>query len=274
MVLVGTPIGNLGDCSPRAQDALANATVIACEDTRRTGALMQHLGLGRTELLVLNEHTEAERIEELLARLERGEQVVVVSDAGMPAISDPGALLVAAVSDAGYRVEVVPGPSAVLAGLVVSGLPTARFVFEGFLPRKGSARRQRIEELVHEQRTVVLLEAPHRIERTLRDLAAACGDDRRAAVARELTKLHEEVRRATLAELATWASDGVKGELVLVLDGAEPLAGPSDEQLLTAVHIELAGGASVRDASASIAQRFGIGRRRVYDLAVASTREQ
>lgn len=200
LVLVGTPIGNMGDLSPRAARELAAADVIACEDSRRTGRLLELAGLARRPMLVINDHTEGARTGEVLARLGSGERVAVVTDAGMPGISDPGERLVRAAAAAGFRVEVVPGPSALLAALVASGLPTGRFAFEGFLARKGSARRERLDELAGEQRTVVLFEAPHRLARTLADLAQAFGGDRRVAVCRELTKLHEEIWRGSLAE--------------------------------------------------------------------------
>ena len=193
LVLVGTPIGNLGDLSPRAAEALAGADVVCCEDTRRTGKLLAHAGIPRPTLVVVNEHTEEREVPRIVERLGRGERVALVSDAGMPGISDPGERLVAAAVAAGHAVEAVPGPSAGLTALVVSGLPTGRFVFEGFLPRKGSSRRERLAAVSAEPRTAVLYEAPHRLARTLEDLAAACGPDRRVVVARELTKLYEQV---------------------------------------------------------------------------------
>src|SRR5436309_5422521 len=187
LVLVATPIGNLSDLSPRAVEALRTADAICCEDSRRTGRLLEHAGVERrAPFLVVNDHTEAARIGEVLVRLGRGERIAVVTDAGTPGISDPGERLVRAAIATGHAVEVVPGPSAAIAALVASGLPTGRFVFEGFLPRKGSGRTARVTELGAETRTVVLYEAPHRLARTLADLAGACGPDRRVAVAREL----------------------------------------------------------------------------------------
>ncbi|MGZ4695609.1 MAG: 16S rRNA (cytidine(1402)-2'-O)-methyltransferase, partial [Acidimicrobiales bacterium] len=193
LVLVGTPIGNLGDLSPRAVAELGRADAVACEDTRRTGRLLAHAGVTAPKLLTVNDHTEVAAVSDVLARLDRGERVAVVSDAGMPGISDPGERLVAAAAAAGHTIEVVPGPSAAVTGLVISGLASGRFVFEGFLPRKGSGRSARLVELAAERRTIVLYEAPHRLVRTLTDLAGAVGSDRGVAVARELTKLHEEV---------------------------------------------------------------------------------
>src|SRR5690606_1267921 len=221
LVLVATPIGNLRDLSPRAADELAGADVVCCEDTRRTGKLLSLAGIERRPLVVVNEHTEARETPRVLERLARGQRVVLVSDAGIPGVSDPGERLVAAAVRAGHTVEVVPGPSAALAALVVSGLPTGRFVFEGFLPRKGPARRERIAAVAAEPRTIVLYEAPHRLARTLADLAAACGAERRVAIARELTKLHEEVWRGTLGDAVAWVGEREPpGEIVVVLEGA------------------------------------------------------
>jgi 16S rRNA (cytidine1402-2'-O)-methyltransferase len=274
LVLVGTPIGNLGDLSPRAVEALAAADAICCEDTRRTGRLLQHAGVERKgALMMVNEHTEAREVDGVLARLARGERVAVVSDAGMPGISDPGERLVRAAVDAGHVVEVVPGPSAALAALVASGLPTGRFVFEGFLPRKGSGRTERLAAVAAERRTVVLYEAPHRLPRTLADLASVCGDDRPVAVARELTKLHEDVWRGTLGEAAAWAVERPpRGELVVVIDGAPGAPPPDDDALVDALSVELAAGSSARDAARAVAARLGVPRRHAYDLAVTVAR--
>jgi 16S rRNA (cytidine1402-2'-O)-methyltransferase len=274
LVLVGTPIGNLGDLSPRAVEALAAADAICCEDTRRTGRLLQHAGVERKgALMMVNEHTEAREVDGVLARLARGERVAVVSDAGMPGISDPGERLVRAAVDAGHVVEVVPGPSAALAALVASGLPTGRFVFEGFLPRKGSGRTERLAAVAAERRTVVLYEAPHRLPRTLADLASVCGDDRPVAVARELTKLHEDVWRGTLGEAAAWAVERPpRGELVVVIDRAPGAPPPDDDALVDALSVELAAGSSARDAARAVAARLGVPRRHAYDLAVTVAR--
>ncbi|HEY7073654.1 MAG TPA: 16S rRNA (cytidine(1402)-2'-O)-methyltransferase [Acidimicrobiales bacterium] len=269
LVLVGTPIGNLGDLAPRAAEALAGADAVCCEDTRRTGKLLSLAGIERRPLVVVNEHTEAREIPRVLARLDRGERVALVSDAGMPGISDPGERLVAAAVAAGHPVEVVPGPSASLAALVVSGLPAGRFVFEGFLPRKGAGRSERLAAVAAEPRTCVLYEAPHRLARTLADLAAACGDDRPVVVARELTKLHEEVWRGTLAEAHAWAAERQPpGEMVIVLAGAPAAAPPGDEDVLAALRDELDAGATTRDAAKAVAERLSVPRRRAYDMAV------
>jgi 16S rRNA (cytidine1402-2'-O)-methyltransferase len=265
---VGTPIGNLGDLSPRAVDALRRADAICCEDTRRTGRLLQHAGIERKPLVVVNDHTEEDAVDGILARLGAGERVAVVTDAGMPGISDPGERLVRAAVEAGHVVEVVPGPSAAITALVASGLPAGRFVFEGFLPRKGSGRAERLVELAGERRTALLFEAPHRIARTLGDLAAACGADRRVTIARELTKLHEELWRGTLAEAVTWAAEREpRGELVLVLDGAPAPAAASDDDVVAAVRARLESGDTARDAAAAVAAQLGVPKRAAYDIA-------
>ena len=268
LVLVGTPIGNLGDLAPRAVEALASADLVCCEDTRRTGRLLQHAGVRAAALRVVNDHTEAAAVADVVDRLGRGEVVAVVSDAGMPGISDPGEQLVAAAVAAGAVVEVVPGPSAAITGLVASGLPAGRFAFEGFLPRKGSGRTERIAEVAGERRTVVLYEAPHRVARTLADLAAACGGERRVVLARELTKLHEETWRGTLAEaVAHVGAVEPRGEYVMVLDGAPAPAAVTDAEVRDALAAARAGGATTRDAVAEVVARLGVAKRRAYDLA-------
>jgi len=270
LVLVATPIGNLADLSPRAVEALRAADAICCEDSRRTGRLLAHAGIERrSPLLVVNDHTEASRIGDVLGRLARGERVAVVSDAGTPGISDPGERLVRAAVAAGHAVEIVPGPSAAIAALVASGLPTGRFVFEGFLPRKGSGRSERLAELRSERRTVVLYEAPHRLARTLHDLQAAFGGERRVALARELTKLHEEVWRGPLADAVVWAGEREpRGEFVLVVEGAPEAPNASDDDVRDAVHAALQRGLSPRDAAAEVASALGVPKRRAYAAAV------
>ncbi len=266
LVLVATPIGNLADLSPRAVQELGAADLVCCEDTRRTGRLLAHAGVDRPRLLRVDDHTEARAVEEVLRRLHSGERVAVVTDAGTPGISDPGERLVRAAVREGLRVEVVPGPSAAIAALVVSGLPTARFVFEGFLPRKGSGRTERLAALRGEQRTMVLFEAPHRAARTLADLAEVLGEERGVAVARELSKLHEEVFRGTLADAAAWAEDA-RGEMVLVVEGAEPPAPAGDDDVRVALAEALASGTSTRDAVAQVADALGVPKRLVYAMA-------
>ena len=266
LVLVGTPIGNLGDLSGRAVEALASADLVCCEDTRRTGRLLQHAGVSGARLRRVDEHTEAEAVTEVCGLLGTGATVAVVTDAGMPAVTDPGARLVAAAAAAGHTVTVVPGPSAVVAALAVSGLPAARFCFEGFLPRRGRARAERLAQIAGERRTTVLYESPRRLRSCLQDLADACGPSRPAVVARELTKLHEEVARGSLAELCEWCEDPVKGEVVVVVQGAPDAAEATDEQLRAAVRALVAEGMSHRDAAAAAAAAHGVSRRRVYNL--------
>lgn len=275
LVLVGTPIGNLGDLAPRAVEALRGADAICCEDTRRTGRLLQHAGVDRRPLVVVNDHTEVRAIAGVLDRLAHGERVAVVTDAGMPGISDPGERLVRAAVHAGYTVEVVPGPSAAVTALVASGLPTGRYAFEGFLPRKGSGRSARLTEVAADRRTTVLYEAPHRLARTLTDLAAACGSGRQVAVARELTKLHEEVWRGSLEAACAWVAERApRGEVALVLEGAPEPIGANDETVDAAVRARLDAGDSPRDASAAVAAELGIAKRRAYEAALQARRDR
>jgi len=216
LVLVSTPIGNLGDLSPRAVEALKTCALICCEDTRHSGKLLSHAGISGVRLAVADEHRETARVDEVLGLLAAGNDVAVITDAGTPGISDPGMRLVAAVVEAGHPVTAVPGPAALVMAIVVSGFDTTRFVFEGFLPRSGRERTDRITEVAAERRTVVLYEAPHRVTRTVTDLAAACGGERRVTLARELTKLHEEVWRGSLAAaLEHTAQVAPRGEYVV-----------------------------------------------------------
>ncbi len=270
--LVATPIGNLGDLAPRAVEVLDRAGLVCCEDTRRTGRLLQHAGVRATRLAVCNDHTEAARIDDVLDTLGGGEDVAIVSDAGSPGISDPGERIVRAALDAGHDVSAVPGPSAAVMALTISGLPTSRFVFEGFLPRKGRARAERLAELAAERRTTILYEAPHRVRRTLADLRDAVGDDRMIAVTRELTKLHEDVVRGALGDIDVGEP---RGEYVLVLAGApDPETGVDDTEVRRRLAAELAGGASTRDAATAVAAAVGRPRRDVYALAVGLARAE
>lgn len=269
LILVGTPIGNLGDASPRTAEALAAADVVCCEDTRRSGRLLAHLGVRAPALLRLDDHTEVEQLDRLVERIRSGEVVTVVSDAGMPGLSDPGARLAARVAEEGLLVEVVPGPFAGAVAVTGSGLldPSGRFCFEGFLPRKGAARAQRLGELVGEQRTVVLYEAPHRLSRTLADLTQVLGPDRRVALCRELTKLHEEYWRGTLADAVAHCEEvAPRGEYVVVLDGAEAPEPLGDDALREELAAELAAGATRRDAAATVAARHGVAPNRLKRL--------
>jgi 16S rRNA (cytidine1402-2'-O)-methyltransferase len=270
LVLVATPIGNLGDLPPRAVRALADADTIACEDTRRTRQLLSHAGVaGGNRLVAVNDHNEASEVRTILARLDGGQRVALVTDAGMPAVSDPGQRLVAAVVAAGHGVEVVPGPSAALAALVVSGLPTARFCFEGFIPRKGRARAERLAELATEERTIVLFEAPHRVRQTVADLAEVLGAVRRVAVARELTKAFEEVWRGTLEGAVAHLGTGEpRGEYVLVLAGAPAPEPPSADTVEDALRSRIEAGEDKRSAIAAVASELGVPKRQVYEAAL------
>lgn len=268
LVLVATPIGNLGDLAPRAVEALAGATVIAAEDTRRTRALLSHAGvsLSSSRLVALHGHNEADMSARLVAEMEAGARVAYVTDAGMPGISDPGERLVRAALERGLPVEAVPGPSAALTALVISGLPTSRFVFEGFLPRKGAERAARLAALATEERTTVIFESPRRLAVTLGDLAAALGPERPVAVARELTKMFETVWRGTLGEAAAGGPEP-RGEQAIVIGPAAPRPEPGDDEVVDALRRELAGGATKRDAASAVARRLGVSRRRAYELA-------
>ena len=264
--VVATPIGNLDDLSPRAARALAEADVIACEDTRVTRKLLSRVD-SRARLIAYHARNERVRTPELVGRVAGGEHVALVTDAGTPGLSDPGHHLIAACIEAGLRVEVVPGPSAAVAALVVSGLPTARFVFEGFLPRTKGDRRRRLQALAAEERTLVFFEAPHRIAASLTDMAEILGE-RRAAFARELTKMHEEVVRGTLPELAA-AADGVRGEVTIVVAGATPRkADPSAEEIAARLRATIGDGASKKDAIAEVASDLGVGKKVVYQTAL------
>lgn len=269
LVLVATPIGNLGDLSPRSSRALADADVIACEDTRRTRQLLSHEGIAAGgRLVTVNDHTEAAQVHALLARLDAGERVALVTDAGMPAVSDPGERLVAAAAAAGHRVEVVPGPSAALAALVVSGLPTGRFCFEGFLPRKGRARAERLAELAVERRTTVVFEAPHRVRQTIADLGEVVDPLRRVVIARELTKAFEEVWRGTLADAGIHlAATEPRGEYVVVLDGAGEAPPATAGDVDDALRVRLDAGIDKKAAIAEVAAELAVPKRQVYDAA-------
>lgn len=264
--VVATPIGHLGDLTPRAAEALRTADLVCAEDTRRTGRLLAHVGSDRPQW-ALHDHNERAQVPAVLARLGAGETIALVSDAGTPGVSDPGHRLIAAVVAAGVRVEPLPGASAVLAALVVSGLPMDRFVMEGFLPRKGAARTERLDATGSEPRTMVLFVAPHRAERDLADLAEALGDGRRAVLVREVTKVHEEVVHGTLGGLAARVAD-VRGELTLVVAGrrAEATLRPDDDDLRARVAAVAATGQSPRAAVKAVAAEVGMPTRELYDL--------
>ncbi|MCU1523118.1 MAG: rsmI [Microbacteriaceae bacterium] len=265
IILAATPIGNLGDASRRLVEALGNAEVIASEDTRVTIHLMRALGIeNRPRLIPLHEHNEVAKAAEIV-ELARDSDVLVLTDAGMPAISDPGFSLVTAAAAAGVTVTALPGPSAVITALAVSGLPTDRFTFEGFLPRKG--RLAYFRSLAREPRTMVFFESPNRLADALADLATAMGADRRVVVCRELTKLYEEVRRGTAAELAEWAAAGVKGEICIVVEGGavqEVDLGTGIAQVQSLV----AAGSRLKEAAAEVAEATGLSRRELYEGAL------
>jgi 16S rRNA (cytidine1402-2'-O)-methyltransferase len=268
IILAATPIGNLGDASRRLVEALGQATVIAAEDTRTTQRLLAALGVAnRPRLIALHDHNEKDRAPELV-ELARNQDVLVLSDAGMPTVSDPGYGLVAAAAAAGVTVTAIPGPSAVLTALAVSGLPTDRFTFEGFVPRKPGERAATLRALSNEPRTMVFFDAPTRAAATLADMARAFGHDRRAAVCRELTKLHEEVARGTLAELVEWAGAGLRGELVIVVEGAaaREVAFPD---AVTQVLELVRGGTRLKDAAGEVAAHTGHSSRELYQAALA-----
>ena len=268
LFIVGTPIGNLKDATDRARETLARVDVIACEDTRRTGKLLKALEIGSGARLVSYfEANERRRTPVLLGDLRDGRDVALVSDGGMPAFSDPGYRLIRACIDAGIEVDVVPGPAAAVAALVVSGLPTDRFAFEGFLPRREAQRRARLEALADDPRTLVLFESPHRLRALLRDATAALGPDRPAAVVRELTKLHQEIRRGPLRELADGTPDQVKGEVTVVVGGAPPAEQDLDA-LAERVNALVEEGLSRKAAASRVAEESGAAKGALYDASL------
>ena len=273
LVLAATPIGDSRDASPRLLDELTSADVVAAEDTRRLRRLTDRLGIEvGGEVVSYHEHNEASRTPELVARIEGGDRVLLVTDAGMPSVSDPGYRLVQACVAADVPVTCVPGPSAVLMALAVSGLPVDRFCFEGFLPRKAGERERMLAEVADDPRTMVFFEAPHRLPATLTAMATVLGEDRSAAVCRELTKTYEEVRRGTLAELATWAANGVKGEITVVVAGrsrgAAMTTDPAD--VIPEVRERVAAGERLKDVTRDLAGRTGLSARAIYDEAIRS----
>ncbi|MFD8296883.1 16S rRNA (cytidine(1402)-2'-O)-methyltransferase [Streptomyces sp. SID2999] len=275
LVLAGTPIGDVADAPPRLSTELAEADVIAAEDTRRLRRLTQALGVmpgGR--VVSYFEGNESARTPELVEALRGGSRVLLVTDAGMPSVSDPGYRLVAAAVEHDIKVTAVPGPSAVLTALALSGLPVDRFCFEGFLPRKAGERLSRLRENADERRTLVYFEAPHRLDDTLAAMAEVFGADRRAAVCRELTKTYEEVKRGPLADLAAWAAEGVRGEITVVVEGA-PESGPEEldaDELVRRVRIREDAGERRKEAIAAVAAEAGLPKRVVFDAVVAAKR--
>nr|BFD92954.1 16S rRNA (cytidine(1402)-2'-O)-methyltransferase [Kitasatospora sp. Xyl93] len=276
LVLAGTPIGDVSDAPPRLVHELATADVIAAEDTRRLRRLTQALGVTPAGRVVSYfEGNEAGRTPELVEALLGGARVLLVTDAGMPSVSDPGYRLVAAAVAADVKVTAVPGPSAVLTALALSGLPVDRFTFEGFLPRKSGDRARQLASIAAEPRTMVFFEAPHRIAEALTAMAEAFGPERPAAVCRELTKTYEEVRRGPIGELAVWAADGVKGEITVVVAGAPPAAPqeltPAELARLVALREEA--GERRKEAIAAVAVELSLPKREVFDAVVAAKRE-
>jgi 16S rRNA (cytidine1402-2'-O)-methyltransferase len=271
LVLAGTPIGDVSDASGRLGRVLSAADVVAAEDTRRLRRLTSELGIAVGGRVVSYfEGNERERTPELLQALVDGQTVVVVTDAGMPSVSDPGYRLVAAAIEAGVDITSVPGPSAVLTALALSGLPVDRFTFEGFLPRKGGERARRLGELAEEPRTMVFFEAPHRLTASLEAMRDAFGPDRRAAVCRELTKTYEEVKRGPVADLVTWSEDGVRGEITVVVAGADPNKVLTPAELAAEVATDEEAGTSRKQAISDVAKRFNVPKRTVYDAVLAA----
>lgn len=273
LVLGGTPIGNLGDATTRLKEYLASADIIAVEDTRTLRKLAAGLGIqvtGRT--LVNHDHNETARSTQIVEAVANGQTVLLLSDAGMPTVSDPGYAAAQAVADSGLPVTVAPGPSAVLSALAVSGLPTGRFTFEGFLARKGADRARRLASLVAEERTMVFYESPHRLAATLHDFASTFGDQRRAVVCRELTKLHEEIIRGSLAELVAWAdsSDRIRGEIAVVVEGAPEPDTEAAENLTGRVLALVEEGMRLKAAAAQVAAETGVSKRDLYEATLAA----
>ncbi|WP_240139928.1 16S rRNA (cytidine(1402)-2'-O)-methyltransferase [Streptomyces sp. MUM 178J] len=273
LVLAGTPIGDIADAPPRLAVELENADIVAAEDTRRLRRLTQALGVHtKGRVVSYFEGNEAARTPELVEALAGGARVLLVTDAGMPSVSDPGYRLVAAAVEQDVRVTAVPGPSAVLTALALSGLPVDRFCFEGFLPRKAGERLGRLREVAGERRTLVYFEAPHRLDDTLAAMAEVFGPERRAAVCRELTKTYEEVKRGPLGELAAWAAEGVRGEITVVVAGA-PEAGPEEldaAELARRVRVREEAGERRKEAIAAVAAAAGLPKREVFDAVVAA----
>ena len=270
LVLAATPIGDPRDAAPRLSQEISAADVVAAEDTRRFGRLCRSLEVKASGSVVsYHEHNEATRTADLLARLVGGARVLVVTDAGMPSVSDPGYRLVVAAVQAGVKVTCVPGPSAVLMALAVSGLPVDRFCFEGFPSRKAGERLRSFQGLAREKRTLIFFEAPHRLDATLAAMAEAFGPDRPAAVCRELTKTYEEVKRGALADLAQWAAEGVKGEITVVVGGA-PAEVIDPEAAVAAIRARVAGGERLRDVCAEVAAATGLSRNDLYNAALSA----
>ena len=275
LILGGTPIGNLADASDRLRSALATADLIAVEDTRKLRTLASGLGVRtRGRVIVNHDHNEEGRSATIVQAVQDGQRVLLLSDAGMPTISDPGYVAAAAVAAADLPVTVVPGPSAALTALALSGLPTGRFTFEGFLARKGSERSRRLASLAGEERTMIFYESPHRTAAILADFVQTFGADRRGTVSRELTKLHEEVRRGTLAELSEWAeAERIRGEIVIIVEGAQAPETPEAQDVVQLVLDRVAAGERLKAACAAVAAETGTSKRELYEAALAARSE-
>lgn len=270
LVLAATPMGDIGDASQRLRDALATADIVAAEDTRRTRSLAKALGIEITGRVVsFYDHVETARIPMLLEDIDSGRTVLLVTDAGMPSVSDPGYRMVAACVERGLPITCLPGPSAVTTALALSGLPVERFCFDGFPPRKSGQRKEWLRTLAGEPRACVFFEAPHRLADCLADAVEVLGPERRAAVCRELTKTYEEVVRGTLAELAAWAVEGARGEITVVLEGAQPVS-VDPEDLVDRVEELASKGLRLKDAATEVAAATGASRKELYDAVLAA----
>ena len=266
LFLVSTPIGNLSDLSKRAIETLGTADLIACEDTRRTGQLLNLIGIENKKLIRVDEHTEFKNKSKIVEKIKDGFIVALVSDAGTPGISDPGEELVRTVIESGFKVSVIPGASSVLAALVVSGMSMRRWVMEGFIPRKGKEREEILKDLAVEERTIILFESPKRLSETLKDLRKYLGEDRLVAVVRELTKLHEEVWRGSLKSAIQHYDSSPKGEVVIVIEGSTHETTVSDEHIVKTLREAKDLGLSARDASNQVSKQLGVSRGRAYKL--------
>ncbi len=271
LILAATPIGNVADASPRLKSALASAQIIAAEDSRRAKRLIQDLEISTTDQIwSFYDAVEEAKSPELIDRVEAGDVVVVISDAGMPTVSDPGYRIVQEAIARGIKVSVIPGPSAVLTALAISGLAVDRFSFEGFLPRKSGERKNFLDQLADDQRTMVFFEAPHRLVESLQDFAEVFGQDRQAVICRELTKTYEEIVRGSFVELITWADREILGEITLVVAGASPIAATTATDWVALVDTRVQLGISQRDAIAEVAKELRVPKRDVYDAVLAA----
>ena len=271
LIIVPTPIGNLKDITLRALEVLQEADLILAEDTRTSGVLLNHYNIQKP-ISPYHQHNEHKIVQHLVDQLKEGKKMALLTDAGTPGISDPGSRLVRAAIDASHKVSAIPGPTALIMALIISGLPTDRFIFDGFIVRSGQERSAHINELARQRRTVILYEAPHRLHRTLVDLSVACGPERQVALCRELTKIHEEVWRGTLGEAVDhYGTNEPQGEFVLVLHGAPDAPQPTADDIDRLLLAELASGASTKDASTAVSHILGVPKKNAYNRAVELT---